>query len=414
MISLARFSPALPPIASPRLRLAAIVALLWVAPRAQAAEFPPPLPPESPGLHPVAQFQHTCSGNLFGLSSGAAAQALFGDSTLADCWTTAQGGVRFDNEGEIGRLHGHALIERTQYRHYRALDFTGHDVSLTYNLDHAPQWSLYTSASDRSKQQNLAILQAPLPDLVRKQVLTAGGVRRIAGPWDMTADTALIRITNGAASQRPYDMDIDLMRLGPRYTSAAGNSIGYVLSLLQGRYPNAALQTGNAPLADFRQIENGAQFNWSDGAFWQVSGTAGFLQYTAPSLPSLNFSGSVANVQTKLALTDKTALGMQIYREFAAYNTATTNYEVVTGARLSAAWHVDTAVRLLADFTHDQAIFPGTVRRDRIQGGAFTLAYLPLPGTQLALQYARTNRSSNAANASYASHSVSVSLQQAF
>ncbi|MBN2690502.1 MAG: outer membrane beta-barrel protein [Burkholderiaceae bacterium] len=390
------------------------LALLCAALPAQAAEFPPALAHDAPGLQPVVGLQHTCSSNLFGLRSGAAAQRLFGDPQLSDCWTAAQGGVRFDNDGEVGRLHGHALIERTQYRHYRVLNFTGHDVLLAYTLNHAPQWSLYASASDRSAQQNLAILQAPLPDLVRRQVLAVGGARRIAGPFDMTADAAFIRVANGAVSQRPYDTRIDLVRLGPRYTSAAGNSIGYVLTLLQGRYPHAALQTGNAPLADYRQVENGAQFNWSDDAFWQVSGTAGYLRYTAPSLPALNFSGVVADMQAKLAVSDKTALGLTLYRKLAAYNTPTTNYQVITGAQLSATWTVDAAVRLQADFTHDTAIFPGTSRRDRIQGGGLTVAYLPRPGTQLALRYARSSRSSNALDESYSNNILSLSLQQAF
>jgi len=392
----------------------AALGLLCAVMPVRAAEFPPRLAFDAPGIEPVVQLQRTCASNLFGLSSGAVAQRLFGDTQLSDCWTTAQAGVRFDNAGELSRLHGHALIDRTQYGHYRALDFTGHDVSLTYNLDHAPQWSLYASASDRSAQQNLAILQAPLSDLVRTQIVTAGGAHRIAGPWDMTADTAFIRIRNSAPSQRPYDLNIDLLRLGPRYTSAAGNSIGYALTLLQGRYPNAAMQTGNAPLADFRQVENGARFNWTDDAFWQVSGTAGYLQYTAPSLPSLNFSGVVADVQAKLAVSDKTALGLQLYRKLAAYNTATTNYQVLSGAQLSASWTVDAAVRLVLDYTRDQAVFPGSTRRDRIQGGGLTVACVPRVGTQLALRYARTNRSSNVLDASYANRSVSLSLQQAF
>lgn len=392
----------------------ALLAVLCAAPGAQAAEFPPTLTFDTPGVQPEVQLQHTCASNLFGLSSGAAAQALFGDTQLSDCWTAAQAGVRFDNAGSVGRLHGHALIRRTQYRHYRTLDFTGHDVSLTYNLDHAPHWSAYASASDRAAQQNLAILQSPLPDLVRRQVVTVGGARRVVGPWDVTADSAFIRIRNSATSQRPYDMDIDLLRLGPRYTSAAGNSIGYALTLLQGRYPHAAAQTGSAPLADFHQVENGVQFNWSDDAYWQVSGTAGYLRYTAPSLSALDFSGAVADIDAKFAATDKTALGLQLYRKLAAYNTATTNYQVLTGAQLSASWTVDAAVRLVLDYTRDQAVFPGSTRRDHIQGGGLTVAYTPRLGTQLALRYARTNRSSNAIDASYTNRTVSLSLQQAF
>ena len=388
--------------------------LLCAALPVQAAEFPPAWAPDTPGLHPVLRLQHTCSSNLFGLSSGTVAQNLFGDTQLSDCWTTAQGGLRFDNDGAVGRLHGHALVERTQYSHYRVLDFTGHDVSLTYNLDHTPHWSMYASASDRAALQDLTILQAPVLDVVRKQVLSAGGMRRIEGPFSLTADTALIRIRNGAASQRPYDMDIGLVRLGPRYTSAAGNSIGYVLSLQQGRYPNAAMQTSGAPLADFHQIENAAQFSWSDAAYWQVTGTAGYMQYTAPSLPSLDFRGAVGDVQAKLAVTEKTALGMKLYRKLMAYNTLTTNYQVVTGAQLSATWDVDAAVRMGAEVTRDQAFFPGTTRRDNIQGGVLTLAYLPRPGTQLALLLARTNRSSNVVDASYANRTVSLNLQQAF
>jgi hypothetical protein len=392
----------------------AALGLFFAALPVQAAEFPPPLKFDAPGLQPVAQLQHTCSSNLFGLSSAAAAQQRFGDPQLSDCWTTLQGGLRFDNDGAVGRLHGHALVDRTNYRHYSALDATGHDVSLTYNLDHAPQWSAHVSASDRAAQQDLAILQAPIQDLVRTQLLTAGGTRQIAGPFGLTANGALIRIRRGAASQRPYDIDIGLISLGPRYTTAAGNSIGYVLSLLHGRFPNAAQATGGAPLADFRQIENGAQFSWSDDAYWQVAGTAGYLQYTAPSLPALDFSGAVANIDAKLAVTEKTALGMKLYRKLAAYNTTTTNYQVITGAQVSASWTVDAEVRLLADFSHDQAMFPGSPRRDHTQVGAFTVVYLPRSGTQLALRYTRTNRSSNAADASYANNTLSLSLQQAF
>lgn len=392
----------------------ALLALLCSAPRAQAAEFPPKLAFDAPGIEPVVQLQRTCESNLFGLSSGVAARDLFGDTQLSDCWTSAQAGVRFDNAGAVGRLYGHALINRTRYSHYGALDFTGHDVSLTYNLDHAPHWSAYASASDYAAQQSLTILQSPLPDLVRRQVVTAGGARRVVGPWDLTADTAFIRIRNSATSQRPYDMDIDLLRLGPRYTSAAGNSIGYALTFLQGRYPNAATQTGNAPLADFHQVENGVQFNGSDDAYWQAAGSVGYLQYTAPSLPALDFSGVVANIDAKFAVTDKTALRLQLYRKLAAYNTATTNYQVLTGAQLSASWSVDAAVRLALDFTRDQAVFPGSTRRDQIHGGGLTVAYTPRPGTQLALRLARSNRSSNVPDQSYANRSVSLSLQQAF
>lgn len=396
------------------LRTAGLLAWLGCVLPAHAAEFPPELPQDGPGVHAIVQLQHTCSSNLFGLRSAAIAQGLFGDGQLSDCWTTAQGGVRFDNEGAVSRLHGHVLLDRTQYSHYRMLDSTGHDVLLAYNLDHAPLWSAYVSASDRAAQQDLTILQTPLNDLLRKQVLTAGGARRIAGPFELTADTAWIRIRNGAASQRPYDMDISLLRLGPRYVSAAGNTIGYVLSFLEGRYPNAAEQTGNAPLAEFHQIENAATFSWSDAAYWQIAGTAGYLRYTAPQLPALDFGGGVADVLAKLTLTDKTAVALSLYRKLAAYNTTTTNYEVVTGAQLRGIWSVDADVRLVADYTRDDARFPGSARRDTVRGGAFSATYLPRPGTQLALRYARTNRDSSVADASYDSHILSLSLQQAF
>ena len=392
----------------------AALALLCAALPAQAEEFPPPLKQDTPGLQPVAQLQHTCSSNLFGLSSAAAAQQLFGDTQRSDCWTTLQGGLRYDNQGAVGRLRGHALIDRTRYRHYSLLDFTGHDIGLNYNLDHAPQWSAYATATDSSAQQSLALLQAPLPDLVHKQVVAAGGAHRIAGPFDLTADTAWIRIRNSAGSQRPYDMDIELVRLGPRYTTAAGNSIGYAVSLLKGRYPHAAAQTGNAPLADFRQLEGALQFNWTDDAYWRLSGTAGYLRYTAPSLPALNFSGAVADMQAQFAATDKTTLGLKLYRKLVAYNTASTNYQVLTGAQFSVIWHVDAAVHLQADYTRDEALYPGSSRKDRIHGGGLTAVYLPRSGTQLALRYARTNRSSNAADASYANNTLSLSLQQAF
>ena len=381
---------------------------------AHAAEFPPPMAPARSALEPVVQLQHTCGSNLFGLSSGAAALAAFGDAQLSDCWTTTQLGLRFDNDGAVSHLQGHALLGRTLYRHYTGLDATTHDLALNYNLNHAPQWSAYASASDQTAQQDLALLQSPLPDLVRKQVLVLGGERQVAGPLSWTGNVVGVRIRNEAASQRPYDMNIQVLGTGPLYTSNAGNSVGATLTLLQGHYPHADAQAAGGLQSDYRQTEAAARFAWADAPVWKVSGTAGYLRHTASALPALDFSGAVADVQADWAVTAATDLGLKLYRKLAAYNTATTNYQVVTGGELSAGWTLNATVRLLADLRHDSARFPGSDRRDTIRSAGLTLRYRPRSGTQLALRYAWLDRSSNAVDASYSNRILSLSLQQAF
>lgn len=393
--------------------LAAAVALLGTG-AAHAAEFPPPLAPETPGLHSVLQLQHTCSGNLFGLSSGAAALAAFGDAQLSDCWSTAQAGVRYDDGGEVGRLHGHALIDRTLYQHYRGLDYTGHDVALGYDLNHTPQWNLYLGASDTATLQNLLIFQSPLRDVVRQQVLSAGGAHQLYGRLDGTLDAAWIRVRNGGANQRPYDMDIAQLRAGPRYTSAAGNTLAFTVGTQQGRYPNAALQVGGTPPANYRQIDGTARFAWSDGAFWQIGGSAGYLRYRADGLAARDFSGLVADIGVKRTLTVDTALQGALYRRLVPYNSLTTSYQVLTGALIGVSWQVNATVQLQADYRREQATYPGNPRRDQIHATDVVLSYQPRPGTQLAVRYALRNQSSTLANSSYANHDVSLVLKQAF
>lgn len=390
-----------------------ILAAALGASSAHGAEFPPSWAPQT-GLHPVLQLQHTCNGNLFGLSSGTAALAAFGDSQLSDCWTTTQAGVRFDDGGEVGRLHGHALIDRTLYQHYRGLDYTGHDVALGYDLNHSPQWNLYFGFNDTAALQNLLILQTPLRDVVHQQVLSAGGAHQVYGRLDATLDAAYIRIRNGASSQTPYDMDIAQVRAGPRYTSAADNTLAFTLGAQQGRYPNAALQVGGTPPANYRQIDGTARFVWSDGAFWQVGGSAGYLRYRSDSAAPRDFSGMVADISVKRTLTEDVALRGALYRKLVPYNTLTTSYQVLTGAQLGLSWQLNATVRLQADYTRAQATYPGIARRDRIHATAFVASYQPRPGTQLAVRYALSQQSSTVANASYTNHDVSLVLKQAF
>ena len=393
--------------------LAAVLALLGLG-AAHAAEFPPPWAPQTPGLHPVLQLQHTCSSNLFGLSSGAAALARFGDARLSDCWSTAQAGVRYDDAGEVGRLHGHAIIDRTLYQHYRSLDYTGHDVALGYDLNHTPQWNLYLGASDTATLQNLLIFQAPLRDVVRQQVLSAGGAHQLFGRLDGTLDAAWIRVRNGGVNQQPYDMDIAQLRAGPRYTSAAGNTLAFTVGAQQGRYPNAALQVGGTPPANYRQTDGTARFAWSDGAFWQLGGSVGYLRYRSDGLPARDFSGAVADIGIKRTLTVDTALQGAIYRRLVPYNTLTTSYQVLTGALIGLSWQLNATVRLQADYRREQATYPGTPRRDHIHATDLMVSYQPRPGTQLAARYAMRNQSSTAANSSYANHDLSLVLRQAF
>jgi hypothetical protein len=406
------------PVALRPASLLGVVLALLGAGRAHAAPFPPPfstLPVlESPGLHPVLQLQHTCSGNLFGLSSGAAAQAAFGDDQLADCWTTAQAGLRYDDGGAVGRLHGHALLDRTVYQHYRALDDTGHDVSLGYDLNHAPQWNLYLGASDTSAQQDLTMLQAPLRDRVHQQVLSAGGAHALAGRVDATADAAWIRIRNDAPSQRPYDMNIAQLRAGPRYTSAAGNTLAFSLGAQQGSYPNASQQVGGTPPVGYRQIDGAARFAWTDDAFWKLGGSFGYLGYRAEGAGVGNFSGLVADLGARRSLTAATALQAALYRKLVPYNTLTTRYQVLTGGQIGLSWQLSAAVDLRADYSLGHADYPGTSRRDRIQRAEFVATYQPRPGMQFALRFAHSERSSNALNSSYAHHDVGLLLRQAF
>lgn len=402
----------------PQASVLAVAMALLGGGHAQAATFPPSLQTlavlETPGLHPVVQLQHSCSGNLFGLSSGAAAQEAFGDGQLSDCWTTAQAGLRYDDDGAVGRLHGHALVDRTIYQHYRALDDTGHDVSLGYDLNHAPQWSLYLGASDRSSLQDLAMLQAPLRDMVRQQVLSAGGAHALVGRVDATVDGAWIRIRNGAPSQRPYDMNIAQLRAGPRYTSAAGNTLAFSLGAQQGSYPNASQQVGGTPPVGYRQIDGAARFAWTDDAFWKLGGSFGYLRYRADGSGVGNFSGLVADLGARRVLTAATALQGSVYRKLVPYNTLTTRYQVLTGGQIGLSWQVSAAVQLQADYSLGHADYPGTSRRDRIQRAEFVATYQPRPGTQFALRFAHSERSSNALNSSYAHHDVGLLLRQAF
>jgi len=393
--------------------LAAALALLGLG-TGHAAEFPPPWAPQTPGLHPVLQLRHTCGSNQFGLSSGAAALAKFGDAQLSDCWSEAQAGVRYDNDGAVSRLHGHAIIGRTLYQHYHGLDYTSHDVSLGYDLNHTPQWNLYFGAGDTATLQNLFIFQSPLRDVVRQQVFSAGGARQLYGRLDGMVDAAWIRVRNGATSQRPYDMDIAQLRAGPRYTSAAGNTLAFTLGTQHGRYPNAALQVGGTPPANYRQIDGTARFTWSDGAFWQLGGSAGYLRYRTDGLAARDFNGVIADIVAKRALTVDTALQGALYRRLVPYNTLTTSYQVLSGAVIGLSWQINIAMRLQADYRREQATYPGTPRRDHIRATAIVVSYQPRPGTQFALQYVLNNQNSTAANSSYSSHDLSLVLRQAF
>jgi hypothetical protein len=190
-----------------------------------------------------------------------------------------------------------------------------------------------------------------------------------------------------------------------------------------GQYPNRQI-VGLSPVDNtYKQWDNGVATTWQATGKTTLKGRLNYTKRTYNDVPQRDFSGVTGQVSALWQVTEKTSLGLFIYRNIGVVENTTTSYSVNRGVAATAAWKATDKITLNLGLAQDRLAYsgdPGFVlattpaREDKLSSLQFGTSYQVLRNTTLGLNLRRGVNQSNQALTSYSYNSVMLNLRSVF
>lgn len=372
---------------------------------------------------PYIEYSSNHYDNLLRLQDEAVALARFGSTNLSDTYTTAVGGMRFDQTW--GRQHVTADLSENnnRYDHFSQYDYVGKDGRANWNwvLGNHLQGNLASTYSQSLVPftDNIVVVQNVRN--IRTQRTNSADVAWLIHPsWRLRTAYARYDLVYSSDEQGASDQRSDTAELGLSYLARSGSNIGLVFRNIRGSYD--ALQI----IGDQSYNNNYVQKEFKVSVNWMVSGKSrlqflgGPVQRKREYFTSRDYSGFNARLTATTQSTGKLSLNASLWRELGALDDLDANYALTDGVSfapgllISSKFYLDgTATYQRLDYSGAQVIegLTPSSRRDTYQRTALDLIYRAGPSLSLTTTVSREVRDSNLTNFSYRANGVSLRLR---
>ena len=374
-------------------------------------------------FRPYVRADYGYDSNLFRLENDDQARALLGTSDKSETFHTLAAGI--DMDWRISRQVLKARLEANQTRFdtYKQLDYSGHAGLLQWNWLIGKFATGDLGVNETKTQASFTDLQSPTPNLLTtRQAFAHAGVK-LALPWQLNLGVVRTTKGNSAGNQKALNSTENKYSSGIQYQTQKGTLLEFNSQYTEGKYPNRQI-VGAAPVDNgYRQYDNGVATTWSPTVKTKLKGELNYTQRRYADVPQRDFSGVTGRLATDWMVTDKTTLGLQVYRDIGVVENNTASYSINRGITLSADWRPTVKLSFKARAVRERQTYAGDTgfvltsapaRQDEVTNFQLETSYKVLRKTQLGLLLQQGVRHSNQALAGYSFNSALINLRSEF
>ena len=372
---------------------------------------------------PYVSGSYNYDSNFFRLQNDQAAIAILGTSNTAESYSVLTAGANVNWHVSRQLIKARAELSRTRFNKYKVLDFDGHDTLLQWD------WLLGSAASgdvgisEKTAQGSFINIQQPINNLITlKRAFFHGGIE-LGAPWKVKFGVEKNESSNSLASQKTLDSTVNTYKAGLQYQTSKGSLFELASQLSDGLYPNRQI-VGLAPVDNgYKQWDNGVLATWKPTGKTKLQGRLNYTQRRYVDVPQRNYSGITGLLSINWQVTEKTGLGLVVYRDIGVVENTTASYSVNRGVALSASWNATAKVALNLSVAQSRIAYtgdPGFVlstapaREDKLSTLQAGVNYAVQRNTSLGMTFQRGVNQSNLALSSYNFNSVMFNLRSAF
>jgi exopolysaccharide biosynthesis operon protein EpsL len=375
---------------------------------------------------PYVEYSSNYYDNLLRLQDEAVALSRFGSTKLSDTYTTAVGGMRFDQTW--GRQHVTADLSENSnhYDHFSQYDYVGKDGRANWNwvLGNHLQGNLASTYSQSLVPftDNIVVVQNVRN--IRTQRTNSADLAWLIHPsWRLRTAYARYDLVYSSDEQGANDQRSDTAELGLSYLARSGSNIGLVFRNIRGSYDGLQIIGDQSYNNNYVQKELKVSVNWLVTGQSRLQFLGGPVQRKREYFTSRDYSGFNARLTATSQTTGKLSLNASLWRELGALDDLDANYALTDGVSFAPGLLISSKFYLDGSATYQRLDYSGAQviegltpsnRRDTYQRTAVDLIYRAGPSLSLTTTVSREVRDSNLTNFSYRANGVSLRLRYEF
>lgn len=374
-------------------------------------------------FRPYVRADYGYDSNLFRLENDDQARALLGSSDKSETYHTLAAGMDMDWRISRQVLKGRLEVNQNRFDTYKYLDYSGHAGLLQWNWLAGKFTTGDLGVNETKTQASFTYIQNPIQNLlITRQAYAHAGIK-LALPWQLNLGFVRTTTGNSASSQQILNYKENKYSTGIQYQTEKGTLLELNSQYSEGKYPNRQI-VGAAPVDNgYRQYDNGVAATWAPTFKTKLKGELNYTQRRYADVPQRDFSGVTGRLATDWVVTDKTTLGLRVYRDIGVVENNTASYSVNRGAVLSADWKPTVKLSFKARVIRERQTYagdPGFVltsapsRQDNVTTFQLETNYKILRKTKVGLLLQHGVRHSNQALAGYSFNSALVNLRSEF
>lgn len=361
--------------------------------------------------------------NFFRLQNDQAALNRLGTTDMAASYNVLSAGANLNWQLSRQRIKAKAEVNRTRFDKYSVLDFDGHDTLLQWDWLVGSVLSGDVGISEKTAQGSFVNIQQPVSNLITSRHGFANGAIQIGAPWKLKFGVQKDATSNSLVSLQTQNSTVDTYTSGLQYQTRKGSLLEFTSQMSDGHYPNRQI-VGVAPVDNsYTQWDNGVAVSWMPTGETTLKGRLNYTQRSYSDVPQRDFSGITGLLGSNWQVTEKTTLGLFVYRNIGVVENTTASYSVNRGVALTAAWKATAKVALNLNLEQDRIAYtgdPGFVlattpaRQDKLNSVLLGANYQVLRNTALGLSLQRGVNQSNQALSSYSYNSLMLNVRSVF
>lgn len=374
-------------------------------------------------FRPYVRAEYGYDSNLFRISNDAQARTQLGTTDTSETFQRLGAGLDVDWRISRQLLIARIDVNKTRFDTYKQLDYSGRSALLQWNWLAGKYANGNVGISDARTLASFNEVQRPTQNLLTTRQAYANAGIKLQLPWQLNLGIVRTVSDNSEPSQRVLDYKENKYSAGMQYQTGKGTLIEYISQYRAGQYPNRQI-VATAPVDnDYRQYDNGVALSWAPSAKTQLKSQLNYTQREYDDVPQRNFSGATGRLAAEWLMSEKTTLGMDIYRDIGVVENNTASYSLNRGVAMHAKWLPTPKLTFKAQAVRERQTYAGdpgfvltnsTPREDEVTHVQLETQYQVLRKTRLALLLQQGERDSNQALSSYRFHSAFLGVRSEF
>lgn len=333
-------------------------------------------------ITPYAEYGVSADDNLFRLDDRDTAGAGNRRHGRSDTIRRAALGVLVDWPVSRQTVHVAASASDYDYQRFDQLDHGENqvDTALDYQLGHTVGGTArYENAR---RLEDFSNRDSTDPDFVRRQRIEIDNRVEITPDWRLRTRVGHLRLDHSLNSEQRFDRREDDVLVAIEYAGSADSVAGLGVEHVDGKFPG---RTEDDLFArSFDQNEVFASFNWDYSGQSSLDARLGYTRRDNSGGGDRDFSEPTGRLQYRRALTGKTTLSAQLWRDIYSVDDIDANYLRETALQLGLEWDYSPKLGGNLSFAHRRQKYAALAgddnapRRDRVNEAGAELVYRPV------------------------------------